>query len=306
MNNERGVALLIVLIVVSVLGYLVFDFSYFIRVNLSSAENFRNGTQAYFLSRSGIEACRALLKENKNSYDAFSEMWATERPPVMAEGGIVEIFLIDENRKINVNNLAGQNKLQHDFTYQQIERLLGNLELDVSIAAAILDWVDEDSTGSAENPYYQSLQPPYRCKNGPVDSMQELLMVRDINDEIYYGTKERMGLRQLLTNRGNGKININTADLQVLMSLHDDLTDDIAGNIMIARDTKPFRRIEELKERRDETGVDTRLFNEIVDYIAVVSDAFTAQANASVGEYTVSTQAVLDRFGQRIYFWKRL
>jgi len=304
LSNEQGIALMLVLVIVSIMGYLVFDFSYLVRVDLSSAENYRNGTAAYFLAKSGIEAGRALLKENDNSYDSLSELWATERPPVVVENGVVEILVSDENRKINVNQLASSNSLVKTFRYNQMVRLFRILELDPQIADYITDWIDTDSDGQGEDFYYRSVRVDYQCKNGRMDTINELLLVRNITEAMFYGTNERPGLIEFLTTKGTGKININTAGSIVLQTLHDNMTEERAFNILQSRALKSFRRVQELKERKDETDVED-IWLDIVDYISVVSDAFTTISKSQVGEYEVRILAMLDKFGQKIYYWRR-
>ncbi|HUJ18083.1 MAG TPA: hypothetical protein VL197_08815 [Nitrospirota bacterium] len=56
LRNERGVALLIVLLVTALLIALIFEFAYATRISLNSAVNFRDSQRAYFLARSGINA----------------------------------------------------------------------------------------------------------------------------------------------------------------------------------------------------------------------------------------------------------
>ena len=51
------------------------------------------------------------------------------------------------------------------------------------VADAIVDWLDMDSSPrpyGAEDDYYTALSPPYHCKNGPLDSLEELLLVRGV------------------------------------------------------------------------------------------------------------------------------
>ncbi|HOO90090.1 MAG TPA: type II secretion system protein GspK, partial [Syntrophales bacterium] len=96
------------------------------------------------------------------------------------------------------------------------------------------DWIDEDGeiTGfGAENSYYGNLSKPYACKNGPLDSIDELLMIKGVTKELYYGTEESPGIRKYLTVYGTGTININTAPGVVLMALADDITEEMVSNM---------------------------------------------------------------------------
>jgi general secretion pathway protein K len=94
------------------------------------------------------------------------------------------------------------------------------------ILDAIKDWIDEDdeTTGfSAEDSYYQSLEHPYSCRNAPFESLDELVLVKGITRELFYGTEETPGISAYLAVQGDGRININTADPLVLEVLSDDL-----------------------------------------------------------------------------------
>jgi hypothetical protein len=58
------------------------------------------------------------------------------------------------------------------------------------ISDAILDWLDPDDTprdNGAESDYYGSLTPPYAPRNGPIQSMEELLLVRGVTPQLLFG-----------------------------------------------------------------------------------------------------------------------
>ncbi|HEY8668944.1 MAG TPA: hypothetical protein VIL86_20010 [Tepidisphaeraceae bacterium] len=85
--------------------------------------------------------------------------------------------ITDEAAKLNVNSATSDQML-----------LLPSATND--IADAIVDWRDEDSTpgpNGAESEYYQSLPEPYSCKNAPFETVEELLLVKDVNPQLLYG-----------------------------------------------------------------------------------------------------------------------
>jgi type II secretory pathway component PulK len=58
------------------------------------------------------------------------------------------------------------------------------------IADAILDWIDSDSEPrmlGAEQEFYSTLNPPYAPRNGPLGSIEELLLVRDVTPALLFG-----------------------------------------------------------------------------------------------------------------------
>jgi type II secretory pathway component PulK len=97
--------------------------------------------------------------------------------PDRDEDRLQDFGVDDEGSKININT-ANRDMLM---------KLPGMTE---DVADAIIDWRDADEnpgTAGAESDYYQSLQPPYRCKNGPFESVEELLLVKGVTPDLLYG-----------------------------------------------------------------------------------------------------------------------
>jgi general secretion pathway protein K len=69
--------------------------------------------------------------------------------------------------------------------------------------------------GGAEDEYYLSLEPPYHCKNAPMDSIEEILLVKGMKSEYFFTTENYDGLKNYVTVGTSGKININTASEMV-------------------------------------------------------------------------------------------
>jgi len=105
------------------------------------------------------------------------------------------------------------------------------------LAASIIDWRDNDSElsiplGSAEDMYYTGLQYPYEAKDAEFEVLEELLLVKGMDRDIF----ER--LKSYITIYGEGRINVNTAQKNVLLSLG--LNEDIAEGIITFRKDKFF------------------------------------------------------------------
>ncbi|MCY2925820.1 MAG: type II secretion system protein GspK, partial [Planctomycetota bacterium] len=85
--------------------------------------------------------------------------------------------LVDEASKVDLNS-AGAGMLS---------RLPG---MTSELAAGAADWRDADDTTSdtgAEGDYYRSLDDPYRAKNAPFETIEELLLVKGFTRDILYG-----------------------------------------------------------------------------------------------------------------------
>ena len=85
--------------------------------------------------------------------------------------------LVDEASKLNLNTASA--------------RMLSMLPgVTPELAAAIVDWRDADSAvtpGGAEGEYYLLLSDPYQCKDAPLETVEELLLVKDATKGVLYG-----------------------------------------------------------------------------------------------------------------------
>ena len=252
LRDEKGIALILVLLMISVIVALTLELNASTRSDIYEAANFRDRIRAAYMAKSGFNAATALLMNNANNYNTLTEVWAntailTPYSAQLLEGlGECQVNIQDESGKIPVQMLVSNNK--YNETYRQLlVRFLQLPEFQLNedtvegIVDSIKDWIDTDEevTGQgAESSYYAQLKPPYQAKNGPLDSIDELLLVKGITREIFFGSEGRPGIRDYLTICGEGKININTAPLLVLRALSPDMTVEKAQ----AMDT--FRRNE--------------------------------------------------------------
>ena len=93
---------------------------------------------------------------------------------------------LDESGKLNVNALIAQDTTGQ-VLYDALMKLPGMTE---DVADAIVDWVDSDDSmreAGAESAYYQGLPQPYMAKNGPLNSIEELLLVRGVAWQMLFG-----------------------------------------------------------------------------------------------------------------------
>ncbi len=103
------------------------------------------------------------------------------------DGGSQQRFgVIDEGGKLNINSLIAL-----DPTGQVLYNALMKLpDMTAAIADAIVDWVDADDEArpeGAESSHYLSLPNPIKAKNGPLNSLDELLFVKGIDPYLLYG-----------------------------------------------------------------------------------------------------------------------
>jgi general secretion pathway protein K len=273
-KNQKGIALFLVLWVLTLLSVIVGEFCHTMRTEVNVTRNFKEETQAYYIAVAGLNIAISELVETKGNLWKLEIPEETEEiewrinadiPPVAFAQGYFKITIQNESGKININK-ANQSLLK---------MMLGGFEIDEDaknvIADSILDWRDSDDlhrTNGAEDEYYLSLPEPYECKDDDFDSVEELLLVKGITPEIFYG-----GLREMFTvwedekpqekNRPSvDKININAASPEVLRHLPQ-MTDDLVKEIMDFRKEKDFRSLSELSDI-----VGSEIYEEIRSYFS--------------------------------------
>lgn len=140
----------------------------------------------------------------------------------------------------------------------------------LEIISAIADWQDADSLlhlDGAEQEYYDSLAPAYICKNGPIESLEELVLVRGITPEIFYGTPTRPGLRHFLCLDGSStRLDINAAS-PLTFQIVSGITPEEIDAIVALRQENPVVNMAEVLEL-----VDLVVAGELERYFHIVHD----------------------------------
>ena len=242
-NNNRGVALILTLLIISLIVTLTLQFNTSMRSEVHAAYNLRDGITLEYVAKSGFYGAMALLKDDDMTYDWLLDDWqileqyAAFSPTLFEEETSFKVTIKDLTGEIQINKLI-DNQSQVDPSQRDLlTRFLNLDEFDLEsdqvddIVDAVIDWLDPDDNttgfGGAENSYYQSLEDPYFCRNGPMESIEELLLVKGITKELYEGTGGNPGIAEYLSVHGDGNININTADKLVFKALSDDITDEV-------------------------------------------------------------------------------
>ncbi len=226
-GSPRGIALLIILWVMSVLTVMAFSFSVMTRAESYGTLAFKEGAEKKLLAEAGIErGIMEIIYRSINRNQAVilegMEAWkpdGTAHATDTGSGGYV-VRLSDESGKISLNGLT-------DASGVILKNLLINqgtsAEQAGTIVDSILDWKDGDDLhhlNGAESDYYLSLAKPYRARNADFETIEELILVKGITSEILYGTGSRKGIIPFLTVHAKiGRIGINAAPGEVLAAL---------------------------------------------------------------------------------------
>lgn len=322
LNNERGVALVLALLAVVLITALVLEFDFRTRLDMRGAANFRDDTQAYLLAQSAVKLARVLLTdEDKNrNVDYMDDAWAQAASfagtPV--GGGTVTLVIEDEDGKLNLNSLVktdpGTGRQDTDIEKADIYyRLLEILEVEPDEARvmvdSVIDWIDTNdatvSADGAEGGHYETLEVPYRIRNGPLRTLDELLLVQGYDSKKLalispYVTVIWEGEPPSASGPKPGLVNINTASRELLMALHPEMDENIAAaiyNISRGEEAEPFERADAqyIGNHVTTLGTNDTLKQALAKLIRPNSEHFSVLARGQVGDTVRTVRVTLGR-----------
>lgn len=303
-NDEKGIALILVLWILTLLTVIVGQFCYTMRTETNITRNFRDDTQGYYLARAGIDrAIREIMLQSNTTPDpAESEEksvkpWRvnTDIPAVSLGDGQYKVWIDNESGKININ----------DADASLLRMMLAPFNLPLKeeniIVDSIRDWRDKDDLHrayGAENDYYMSLAEPYQCTNGPFRTTDEILLVRGVTREIFErGLKKMITVHRDPPKKTQGRsfshqeektvyrININAAPPQVLKSFPN-MTEEMIQDIVNFRKEKDFRSTTELVKI-----VGNEVYNAVSRYITLdLSSYYTVTSTGMAEEARVAPE----------------
>jgi general secretion pathway protein K len=253
-KDNEGMALIMTILVISLIVALTLQFNASMRSNLQAAMNLRDGIRLGCIARSGFNGALAVLHEDATSgnVDTLREDWAhaklfSESSLSLFNEGRFMVEITDLSGKIQLSQLIDKDGNYNSTQKSLLLRFMSFPEFDLdpeeveNIVDAIKDWIDNDNDTTrfgAEDSYYKALEKPYPCKNAPIEFLEELLFVRGITKELLYGSGEKPGISRYLSPYGNGKININTADIFILRSLSNDIDQERAEDMVEYRENE--------------------------------------------------------------------
>ncbi len=241
-------------------------------------------TQALYVFKSALPLAIAIIRNDDPSVDYLQERWAYPLS-FKTERGELTISIYDEDRYINLNT-AGENPelFKHIFSY---------LRIDPQYLDRLLIWIGKKD-GSFDS--------QYPIKRAPLSSKEELLYVGFKPEDLQgktIGNSFYPGLWSISTTFSSGKVNINTAPMQVLMALDPRIDQTLANKIIERRAKEPFRRPEDLVLVE---GFTFDILYRIQNHIDTKSRFFHIVMDIRSGGYSVSFSAIYDRQEGRIVY----
>jgi general secretion pathway protein K len=281
LNSRDGIVLFIVLWVLTLLSMIVSAFCYEMKTEVNTTRNFKEQTQAHYIAHAGFTMAITELIEGPITPQRMTEnaeQADEKKPPLRINADNPEVPFGEGEYGIHIDNESG--KININFAGDELLRVLfrqfklTETELD-TIVDSILDWRDEDHLHrlhGAEDDYYRSLPEPYQCRDGFFDSPEELMLVRGISKEMYYGglkglvsvfvppspfdaselNKQTRAAYILREKKKQYKgpdfdhLNPNAASVEMLLLMHEMTPEDV-NSILAYRKQKDLKTVEELR-----------------------------------------------------------
>jgi general secretion pathway protein K len=237
-DDQRGFALIAVLLVLAFVAVIGAEFAYSMRLEATAARVYKETLIATHLAEAGLEqAIRELATEyafvglgddrNADADDPCPltfysrERLAIKRLPrrnVPLGAGQFSYCISDEQARLNLNTSPPD----------RVRRLLEVLRIDReerdAIVDSLQDWRDPNEEhrlhGAESDDTYLTQPIPYRSKNANLDSLAELTQIKGVTTKVLNGEDDRPGLASMVTVKTPGQININTAPREVLRALN--------------------------------------------------------------------------------------
>lgn len=281
-QSERGIVLVLVVIVLTIISTIVVDFIFYTQVNYEISANTLSEMKAHYIAKSGVSVVSGTfrnrdLEELAQLGDSFEgiqvdnqEQWALKVPMIPVGDGNVTIVAEDERARINLNALVSPSTNRIDFqvltALTELFRYRGVEDDKIQLfLASLINWLDrplegtqndQDSRG-AGNSYYQGLETPYTIKDGPLDSVAEIRMIRGM-DQQFFGL-----IRDYVTvYPGDKQVNFSTASRPVMIAALKasavSAIQDGSGSEQMIDDSLAERIAENIIEMRIEDALITR------------------------------------------------
>ena len=255
-TDQRGFALLAVTLVLALMGVAVTEFAFSMRLEAAMVRSYKDAVLARHLAEAGIQqAIREVLNDAAvHGLDEDGQVVFYQAPPgggatpkrlpelprshVRLGPGEFSYRITDEEARLNLNlGLPGR-----------LDNLLTALGVDKqqrdTINDSVEDWRDANDTrrlNGVESDDYLQLPLPYRARNANPQDVAELLQVKGVTPELYYGSGDQPGLVDLVSVRGRGTVNLNTAPKLILQAAG--LSEAEIDDILHSRASNPYATV---------------------------------------------------------------
>ncbi len=351
-QRRSGIALLIVLAIIVLLSTLAYSFHDMVASQLRISRKDVDRFRALQLARAGLNLGLTLIKldpqfNNQNytyipdpSYknkqfergvelnpieEVYLMLHGSEEGGIPLEGGMVSVAIRDETARLNVNAaLQAPNFLLNLLRIANVRKRKKLIfsdtraadDISMQLTNAILDWVDPDNSSrpeGAESSWYSSKEPKYKARNGPMESLDELMLLRHMDRSIMNGVPKTdqypgsLPISDFLTVFGQTvTVNANSAPVEVLAAVpgiyESQNRQAIINEIITQRPIQNPGALQAVISTHDSTAL-----AKAGRFLTTNSNTIRFDVKAKLGSYEARIQTVVTRDQRgviRTIYWK--
>jgi general secretion pathway protein K len=319
--NQKGLALVLTLLTISFLVAVTIHLMMIVDRQVAVATAQRERVRLDGMVLAGLNLARAALAADlkENEFESPHDAWAQlseEKLKAVSDEVVLAVTVTDLGGRLQV--LALGDSAKEGYRQVWLRFLLSGrfaiTEQDEAEALldAIGDWIDQDDDErqqGAEEGYYQGLNPPYACRNGPITTIDELSLIKGMTPELLYGDAKHEGLAGYISVVGNdGMIHLNAAPALVLQALSPNMTLKLAQELIEFReDPRHVKLLSTLDWYRQVRGFPVSIEMEN-GLLAVVGKHFEVKVKATHHQFSRTGTGVLLRENeqkQTLLQWKQ-
>jgi general secretion pathway protein K len=305
--NQQGLALVSVLFITALVVAIITAISHRQTLDIQLTSNMLFRSQAFYYAMGAEEFASELLfqdfKEDGKGklVDSTEDLWNVYGAvlPVDDKGGI-EVELDDLQGRFNINSLIDPEGKVIKNRLEQLKRLFdtlsseqnnSGLNINSQLAESLADWVDLDdqSTGLGSEDYdYLNYAPPYRTANYLMQATDELLMIQDLNHQVFNVIEPELSAIPLK----DTKLNVNMASKEMLLSLDPALSSGDIDTLLEDIKENPFESASDFLEH---PSIQPAKDNLSAGDFTVYSNFFLLKARITFADRAVQMYSVLWR-----------
>ena len=300
-KSKEGVALLVAMGILMVLPLIVIALGFDTKLEAKLISYKKKKIKAEMLAHSGMEYAKAVLaNQSEASETEIEDLGEEDRDGFLRSALYVQRGLTTEST-IQLGDGTFTIKIESAEAGRNVNLLTSDQWMEILEMAnvpsteweemidCLADWIDEDDVhgingAESDDSYYEDLG--YPVKNGPLDSVEELLMVKGWDENVLYGSEADnesdtiYGIADILTVWGDGKVNINTASTNTMLSYLEYEEYELA-DVMDARagEDEELGTLDDGIQSLAEVNADSSKFKLNSNYVKVTSigDSFGTQ-----------------------------
>jgi general secretion pathway protein K len=248
-GKRRGSALLAVMWLSAALAAVGFSVSSTVRAETDRVATSADGLRAAYLASGALERAIQWMVwgAGYRKPDGSAMFWEPNQPRMNMSfpSGAAVVEVIPESAKLNINTATP------DDLYRVAFAVTGDAARAADIAGGIVDWRSPPGAASSYDQYYFGISPTFRARHASFQEIEELLLVRGMTPEMFYGNYTadadgrlyaHGGLRDCLSVWGStGPFDANTASPALMEAMG--VAPDAVAALLAQRQISPFGSI---------------------------------------------------------------